>query len=168
MSPRAAWRLEALGFGDVYDYAAGKSDWFACGLPREGASAEVPWVGDLIRDDVATCTADARIGEARDQVAAMGLEFCVVLGEQRIVAGLLRGDALAKSPDTPAEEVMELGPRTIRPSVPVETLLGKRSSQGVKSWLVTTSHGVLLGLLVRDEAERALDESKASAPGAER
>lgn len=168
MSPRAASRLEALGFTEVYDYVAGKSDWFACGLQREGASAAVPWAGDLVRDDVATCTPDARVSRARDQVAASGLDFCVVVGEQRIVAGLLRGDALGKDPETAAEEVMELGPRTIRPSVPIETLLGKRSSQGVKSWLVTTSHGVLLGLLTRDDAERALEEIEAKTKGAER
>jgi CBS domain-containing protein len=168
MSPRAAWRFEALGFTEVHDYVAGKTDWFACGLPREGASAEVPWAGDLVRDGVATCTPDARIGEARERIAAMGLDFCVVVGEEQIVTGLLRGDALGKSPDALAEEVMELGPRTIRPSVPIETLLGKRSSQGVKSWLVTTPHGVLLGLLTRDDAERALEESKSATTGSER
>jgi hypothetical protein len=33
MSPRAAWRLEGLGFERVYDYVPGKADWFASGLP---------------------------------------------------------------------------------------------------------------------------------------
>jgi hypothetical protein len=32
MSPRAAWWLEAAGFGPVYDYAAGKSDWLVADL----------------------------------------------------------------------------------------------------------------------------------------
>src|SRR5207249_889428 len=36
MSPRAAWRLESLGFTEVYEYSAGKSDWGAYGLPLEG------------------------------------------------------------------------------------------------------------------------------------
>jgi 3-mercaptopyruvate sulfurtransferase SseA len=36
MSPRAAWQLEALGFSDVYDYAAGKLDWISRGGPTEG------------------------------------------------------------------------------------------------------------------------------------
>ena len=36
MSPRAAWRLESLGFTKVYDYVPGKTDWLAAGLPREG------------------------------------------------------------------------------------------------------------------------------------
>ena len=38
MSPRAAWRLEATGFGPVYDYAAGKTDWLAYDLPFEGTA----------------------------------------------------------------------------------------------------------------------------------
>src|SRR5438046_1961615 len=38
MSPRAAWRLEAAGFGPVYDYAAGKADWLAADLPVAGTA----------------------------------------------------------------------------------------------------------------------------------
>ena len=37
MSARAAPRLATLGFTDVYRYQAGKADWFAAGLLREGA-----------------------------------------------------------------------------------------------------------------------------------
>jgi CBS-domain-containing membrane protein len=162
MSARAAWRLEALGFGDVYDYAASKADWFACGQPREGLSTEVPWAGDLARD-VATCSPDERVGEVRERVVENGSDLCVVVNEERIVVGLLRGDALAKDEDAHAGEVMELGSKTIRPSTVVDELLRRRSSQGVKSWVVTTSHGVLLGRLTRDEAERALAVSRASA-----
>lgn len=32
-SPKAAKRLEELGYGEVYDYEAGKEDWKAAGLP---------------------------------------------------------------------------------------------------------------------------------------
>jgi rhodanese-related sulfurtransferase len=39
MSPRAACRLELLGFTQVYDYVAGKADWLAHGLPTEGEQA---------------------------------------------------------------------------------------------------------------------------------
>jgi CBS domain-containing protein len=160
MSPRAAWRLEALGFGDVYDYVASKADWFANGLPREGRSLEVPWAGDLVRE-VPTCTEQDRVSEVRERVASGGSDLCVVVNEHRVVLGVLRGDALAKDSKIRAEEVMELGPKTYRPSEPVEELLAARSSHGVKSWLVTTSHGILLGLLAREDAERALEESKA-------
>jgi rhodanese-related sulfurtransferase len=36
MSPRAACRLDTLGFEHVYDYMPGKFDCLARGLPREG------------------------------------------------------------------------------------------------------------------------------------
>jgi CBS domain-containing protein len=160
MSARAAWRLEQLGFEEAYDYVGSKSDWFACGMPREGKAAEVPWAGDLAREDVLTISPGDTIGELRDRVLATGYDFCVVLNEQRIVFGLLRGDALAKDSSSLAEEVMELGPKTILPSRPIEELLAARSSQGVKHWLVATSHGVLLGVLSRDVAERALEDSR--------
>ena len=156
MSARAASRLEALGFTKVYDYAASKADWFACGLPREGSSTDVPWAGDLVREDVPTCAPGDAVGQLRDRVAESGYDLCVVLDEGRVVAGVLRGDALSKDPEAAAEDVMELGPRTTRPSTVVEQLLGRKSSQGVKSWIVTTSHGRLVGLLTRDDAERAL------------
>jgi hypothetical protein len=55
MSPRAAWRLEGLGFEEVYDYTAGKADWFASGLPKEGTLASVPTIGGAARQDVPTC-----------------------------------------------------------------------------------------------------------------
>ena len=160
MSPRAAWRLEQLGFEQVYDYVASKADWFVCGMPREGKSAEVPWAGDLARDDVPTCAPDDRVGELRERVVADGYDFCVVVNEHRIVLGLLRGDALTKDPTAHAEEVMELGPKTTLPSNPVEKLLGSSSNQGVKHWVVATSHGVLLGVLSRAAAERTLEESR--------
>lgn len=38
MSPRAAWGLEATGFGPVYDYVSTKSDWLAADLPYEGTA----------------------------------------------------------------------------------------------------------------------------------
>ena len=48
MSPRAACRLELLGFTQVYDDVAGKADWLAHGLPTEGEQAQVPRVKDIL------------------------------------------------------------------------------------------------------------------------
>src|SRR5438876_127523 len=55
MSSRAAWRLESLGFGCVFDYVAGKQDWFASRLPREGRRAGIPHAGDVADRTVPTC-----------------------------------------------------------------------------------------------------------------
>jgi hypothetical protein len=157
MSARAAWRLEELGFTKVYDYVPSKVDWFANGLPREGKSAEVPWTGDLARDDIPTCAPNDRLADVSERVLASGYDLCLVLNEHRIVLGVLRGNALGKDPDARAADVMELGPKTQRPHIPVEMLLQSPSSHGVKNWIVTTSHGVLVGLLLRTDAERALE-----------
>jgi CBS domain-containing protein len=156
MSPRAAWRLEELGFEEVYDYVGSKADWLANALPREGASTDVPWIADLVRE-APTCTPDERVAAARERVASSGLDLCVVLNDARIVLGALHGDALAKDPDASAGDVMERGPKTQRPHKAVQDLLDSRESYGIKSWIVTTPHGVFLGLLTRDDAERALE-----------
>ena len=49
MSPRAAWRLESLGFSKVYDYVEGKADWAVAGLPREGDKAGFNRAIDVVR-----------------------------------------------------------------------------------------------------------------------
>ncbi len=38
-SPQAARRLEALGYGNVYDYEEGKQDWIEAGPPTESGAA---------------------------------------------------------------------------------------------------------------------------------
>ena len=139
------------------DFVAGKTDWFACGHPREGSAAAVLWVGDLLLEGVVTCRIGSRLEEVSELASGSALDFCVVVNEERVVAGVLRGNALSKDPGSRVEDVMELGPRTIRPSQPVEKLLAKRSSQGVKSWIVTTAHGELLGVVARRDLELALE-----------
>lgn len=53
-----AYRLETLGFSEVYDYTAGEVDWLAHGLPTEGEAAGAPTAGRLVRDDVVACRLD--------------------------------------------------------------------------------------------------------------
>ena len=38
-SPKAARRLEALGYGNVYDYEEGKQGWIEAGLPTRSGTA---------------------------------------------------------------------------------------------------------------------------------
>src|SRR5215470_11001301 len=83
MSPRAAWRLESLGFGDVYDYVAGKLDWMAAGLPTEGTNAQRPRAADLARKDAPTCGLKERLGDVRDRVRAQGWDSVVVVNQER-------------------------------------------------------------------------------------
>ena len=69
MSPRAACRLELLGFTQVYDYVAGKADWLAHGLPTEGEQAQVPRAKDVLRRDVVTADPKEPVGVVAARVA---------------------------------------------------------------------------------------------------
>ena len=101
MSPRAAWRLESLGFSKVFDYVAGKADWMASGLPVEGKLADYPRAGSVARTDIPTCRLTDRLGDARDRTLDADQNVCVVVNDDRIVLGRLRGDALRGDPGRP-------------------------------------------------------------------
>ncbi len=158
MSPRAAWRLEGLGFSKVYDYAPSKVDWFAAGLPMEGALAGVPTVGDVVRTDAPTCKPEEKVGEVRERIRRTSWDRCVVVNEGRVVLGLLREKDLASDPTATTEEVMRSGPTTVRPDVLAQKMAERMRKRGAASVLVTTPDGELVGLTYRDDAEHVADE----------
>jgi CBS domain-containing protein len=167
MSPRAAWRLESLGFTRVFDYVAGKADWFASGLPIEGKLAAVPRIGAVARRDVPVCALSDRIGDVRQRAQEAGCEACAVVNEECIVLGLLRRKELEADPEATAEQVMRPGPTTFRPNVPVKELAERMRERGALTVLVTTSDGKLVGQLRRDDAERvAAEGARSGAVGA--
>jgi CBS domain-containing protein len=159
MSPRAAWRLESLGFTGVYDYMPGKADWFASGLPREGRLAAVPRIGHAARPDVPLCNLTDQVGDVRDRVQKTGWNICVVVNDERIVLGLLRARELGADPEAAAEQVMRSGPATFRPDVPVADVLERMRKRNVRSVVVTTSDGRLVGLLRQEDAEQVATEA---------
>jgi Mg/Co/Ni transporter MgtE len=149
MSPRAAWRLETLGFGEVYDYAGGKSDWLAAGLPVEGHAAHDETAVRYVHD-VPTCTRDETLGDVRARVQAAGEDVCVVVHGDGVVLGRVRGEAFDGDPQQRVEAVMEDGPTTVRANEPLGPLLGRMEHHGVTAILVTDADGRLLGELRRD------------------
>ncbi len=158
MSPRAAWRLESLGFTQVFDYVAGKADWMASGLPVEGKLASYPRAGSVARTDIPTCRLTDRLGDAQDRTLDADQNVCVVVNDDRIVLGRVRGDALRGDPEATVESVMESGPTTTRPDDPLEAITERLKDARVGSILVTTSDGRLVGILYRKDAEKQLEE----------
>ena len=159
MSPRAAARLEQMGFTEVYEYVRGKSDWGASGLPDEGEHADAPTSGSAARKDPPTCAIDERAG---DVAARMGNDgVCVVIGEGRVVLGRLRAEDARAEPDRRVEEVMEGGPTTFRANIPLEPLVERMQQRRVGNVIVTDPDGRLLGVLYRNEAEAVLDSKAA-------
>ena len=160
MSSRAAWRLESLGFSQVYRYAAGKLDWFAFGLPMEGEFAAIPKAGDVVRQDVPTCHLNDYLGEVHRRCQEVGWKVCLVVNESNIVLGRLRREAWEADPDTPVENVMENGPTTFRPDNFLEPLIKRMHDKKVGSVIITNSDGVLIGLLYRKDGEERLQRDR--------
>ena len=157
MSPRAAWRLEALGFSQVLDYAAGKVDWGAAGLRYEGSLAGRPTAGAAADVAVPTCSPAEDLATVQARVRASDFETCIVVNDQRIVLGRLGRRALGAGAGLSVAEAMTDGPRTVRPSLLLADLVTQMVDGGRTTSLVTTLDGRLVGLVRRDAAERMID-----------
>ncbi len=156
MSPRAASRLESLGFEQVYDYVAGKADWGSSGLPLEGAEGSETRAGAHVRTDAPNCRPEDRLLEICERLEETGWDTCFVLDERGVVLGRIGRRAIRSGSDVSAEEAMTPGPSTIRPSARLEAMVERMHRQQLTNLPVTTSDGRLVGLLTRRDAEEAL------------
>jgi len=144
MSPRAAWRLEAAGFGPVYDYTAGKADWLAADLPFEGSAR---LAGMFTRRGVATVAERTPAAEALRLLTAQGYRPVLVLIEAGVVIGAAYRDRLASAPgEAETGSVMRFGVSTVRPSEDAEALAHRMGHAEVTRVVVTRPDGTLVGL----------------------
>ena len=141
----------------VFDYVEGKADWLANGLPREGDSATVLYAGELVDAHPPTCTLDTPVADIRAALAASGYEFALVISASRIVLGSVRRNAMASASDSStAEDLMEPGPSTVRFNTRADELVQRLAKRDLKSAVVTTPHGCLVGVFHRAAAESRL------------
>jgi len=144
MSPRAAWRLEAAGFGPVYDYAAGKSDWLAADQPFEGTAR---LAGMFTRRGVATIAEPTPAAEALRLLDAQRFGAVLVLHQAGVVMGAAYRDAMASAPEqATAGSVMRFGVSTVRPSEDAAALGHRMGHAEVTRVVVTRSDGTAVGL----------------------
>jgi CBS-domain-containing membrane protein len=155
MSARAAWRLVSLSFAQVLRYTAGKADWSAYGLPTEGKSVTPNRAGNLARRDVPTCSLSDRTDTIRQQLHKNGAKLCAVLNEHRVLLGQVGAEKVESQTDGTAEEIMTSAPTTIRPNAALEKLCEFFKAHKADTLWVTTNDGELLGLLHREDVERA-------------
>jgi CBS domain-containing protein len=143
MSPRAAWRLERLGFS-AYDYSAGKADWLAAGLPsvrRPGGASRALEVADR---NPPTCRPDETV---REVTARRDRGPVVVTTDTHVVLGVLTDGELTGDPTQIAEMAMQPGPTTVRADEPLDPLLQRMHDRKIDAVLVTTPEGTLLGVI---------------------
>ena len=158
MSPRAASRLETLGFDPVYDYVDGKAAWGSVGLPLEGMNGSETRAGAHTRTDVPTCGSEEPLQIVRQRVHGAGWETCFVIDDERVILGRLGRAALSREDDVPVEQVMSEGPSTIRPSGRLDVLAERMRVQRLSNLPVTTLEGKLVGLLFRRDADAAVEQ----------
>jgi len=155
MSPRAAWRLEAFGYTEVYDYVVGKSDWLAASLSTEGDRPHPPRVAEAMDQSVPTCTPDELITDVVARLVRSSSPVCVVVNDHRVVQGRLRRDRLDSADHRTAEDVMEPGPVTVRADADLAKTIERMKSRNVESLIVSTPDGVLLGALLNEPAKES-------------
>ena len=159
MSPRAAARLETLGFNKVYDYVSGKADWIAAGLPTVRQSAGPPTAGSTLRAGDVVGHVGERLGDVARRVRGEGKDEVIVVDDRHVVLGRIRGAAFDGDPDALIEDVMRPGPATIRPDTPLETVVATLGPAGVSSTLVTDPDGRFIGTVHLEDARSKLDQS---------
>ena len=120
-----------------------------------------PRAGHVTRDDVPTCRLTDLVGDVRGRVQVSEWDSCIVVNEERVVLGRLRGEAFDGDPNRTAEAAMQIGPSTVRPNEPLDALTNRMREKGMASVIVTTSDGRLVGILRRDDSEKRLAEQKA-------
>jgi Mg/Co/Ni transporter MgtE len=84
--------------------------------------------------------------------------ICAVTNDEGIVLGRVRWKDLPERDDVRVDEFMQLGPATVRPREELGDLVERMRKAGVKTILVTTPQGRLVGIVHRDDAERAIQE----------
>ena len=135
---------------------AGKADWLAHGLPTEGEQAQIPRAKDVLRRDVVTALPDELVGVVAARVAGSPYGFALVVANDGTLLGRLRKAMLDADPAARAEQVMEAGPSTIRPDRPLAELAERLRRRDLRTAVVTTPDGKLLGVVLRADMEARL------------
>ena len=146
LSARAAWRLESMGFQEVYRYTPGKADWLAAGWETEGREAKKVRIRQMIQKDAPTCSLRERLEDVKSR-RRPNQDLCVVVNDRNIVLGVIQGERWDANPQARVAEVMQPGPRTIRPDLEPKDAQRMLRNYDAPTAIVTTSDGELLGII---------------------
>ena len=116
----------------------------------------MPTAGSLARDDVVTCRLHDSLVAVRGQIESSAYGFALVTTEDGILLGRLRMSVVrdASSEDT-AETTMEPGPSTVRADTLAADLAGRLATRKLRTAIVSTPEGRLIGVVKRRDLEQA-------------
>jgi rhodanese-related sulfurtransferase len=146
LSARAAWRLESMGFQEVYRYTPGKADWLAAGLDTEGTNAKKSRIKRMITTDVPICSLREKMENVKIR-RRPNQDICIVVSERNIVLGVIQGDSWNADSQARVLDVMHPGPRTFRPDMDPQDATKALRNAEQETGIVTTSDGELLGII---------------------
>jgi rhodanese-related sulfurtransferase len=146
LSARAAWRLESMGFQEVYRYTPGKADWLAVGWESEGTQAKKPRLKQVLLKDTPTCSLRERLEDVKSR-RRPNQDLCVVVNDKNIVLGVIRGESWDANPQARIVDVMQPGPHTLRPDLDPKDAEKALRNVDSDTAIVTTSDGELLGII---------------------
>lgn len=146
LSARAAWRLESMGFQEVYRYTPGKSDWLAAGWETEGTDAKKIRIRQMIHKDVPTCSLRERLEDVKSRRRPHE-DLCIVINDRSIVLGVIQGESWDANPQSRVVDVMKPGPRTLRPDLEPKDAQRILRNYDAPGAIITTSDGELLGIV---------------------
>ncbi|HEY1266193.1 MAG TPA: CBS domain-containing protein [Candidatus Binatia bacterium] len=149
-----------MGYTHVFAYEGGKAEWMAFDLPIVRGRDLPALVSDVVERDVPRCRPEDSIGAARDAAYDRGMDICPVVNDAGVLLGLCTRVSLHAHPSIAVELVMEPGPTTVRPSMPVKDAVKMLERKKVRSPLVTTPDGKLIGSLNDGAAASARDDAR--------
>jgi rhodanese-related sulfurtransferase len=144
LSARAAWRLESLGFQEVYRYRGGQTDWLAVSWQTEGADTNHGRVWQMVQKDVLKCSMRERLQDVKSR-RRPNHDLAVVVNDRNIVLGVIQGESWDKSNEARVASLMLPAPQTIRPHLELKEAQTILRGYTASSVIVTTSDGELLG-----------------------
>jgi len=128
-------------------------DWLARALPTEGTEADTPRVKDALRDDVVTCGLGDQVGEVMPRVEESPYGFALAVTADGVLLGRLRRSRCEGRHEARVKDVMEEGPSTVRPDKAASELSQRLAESDLKTAVVSTPEGRLLGVVRRAELE---------------
>jgi CBS domain-containing protein len=85
------------------------------------------------------------------RLRASGWSECIVINDERVVIGRVSRSAIDGVTSASLESLMEPGPSTYRPDVPVREIMAQLLDRNIESAPVTTPEGRLIGLFLRED-----------------
>src|SRR5262249_27756668 len=142
LSARAAWRLESMGFQEGYRYTPGKADWVAGGWGNQRGPGKKGCNRPMIHKKVPTCLLRQRLEDVKSR-RRPNHDLCVVVNDRNIVMGVIQGDTWDATPQARVADVMQPGPRTLRPDMDPKDAQRILRNYDASSAIVTSSDGEL-------------------------